>query len=69
MVLEIIPSRYDFVKVRKLTRVGGPIFQVARLGNTRTMVGNTSYEEEENLLTPWLNPGWACKVQPGSREL
>ena len=69
MVLEIIPSRYDFVKVRKLTRVGGPIFQVARLGNTRAMVGNTSYEEEESLLEPWLNPGWACKIQPGGREL
>ena len=69
MVPEIIPSRYDFVKVRKLKRVGGPIFQVVGLGNARTMVGNPSYEEEGSLLTPWLNPGWAWKIQPGSRDL
>ena len=57
MVPEIIPLRYDVVKVRKLTRVRGPIFQVVGLGNTRTIVDNPSYEEEGNLLTPWLNPG------------
>ena len=69
MVTEIIPLGYDFAKVRKLARVGGPIFQVVGLGNARTRVGKPSHEGEGSLLTPRLSPGWAWKIQPGSRDL
>ena len=59
MVTEIIPLGYDFAKVRKLARRGGPICQVVGLGNARNMVGNPSYEGEVSPPAPWLNPGWA----------